>query len=62
MLETIGLLGVWTAEAGKPAAVLQIVLHGIVVDTVQRTTVLQRGLLDAVDMDADHHTHLGFHV
>lgn len=54
--------GVWPAEVGEPAAVLQIVLHGIVIDGVQRATVLQRGLLDAVDVDTDEQAHLGFHV
>lgn len=53
---------VWKAEVGKPAAVLQIVLHGIIVDAVQGAAVLQRGLLDAVDVDAGDQAHLGFCV
>lgn len=55
-------LGVWRAEVGKPAAVLQIVLHGVVVDAVQGAAVPQRGLLDAEDVNADDQIHLGFCV
>lgn len=46
----------------QPAAVLQIVLHGIVVDAVERTAVPQQGFLHAVNVDTDDRAHPGFNV
>lgn len=46
----------------EPAAVLQIVLHGIVIDAVERTAVLQQGFLHAVNVDTDDRAHPGFNV
>lgn len=44
----------------QPAAVLQVVLHSVVIDAVERTAVLQEGFLHAVNVDAEDRAHPGF--
>lgn len=46
----------------RPAAVLQIVLHSIIIDAVEWTAVLQKGFLHAVNMDTDNQAHPGFNL
>lgn len=45
-----------------PAAVLQVVFHSIIVNTVEGAAVFQDSFLDTVHMDADGQAHLGLHI
>lgn len=51
-----------TSRIHKPAAILKIVFHSIIVHAVKGTTVLQQSFLNAVEMNTDYQAHLGFEI